>query len=78
MFSRSDSPDEVVFAAAQSNGCVMITCNRDDFLRLAAKAPHGGLIILIRRRSPQVECANLLKLIGQAGEQGLVANINFA
>jgi predicted nuclease of predicted toxin-antitoxin system len=32
--------DETVFAAAQSNQCVMITCNRDDFLKLAAKGPH--------------------------------------
>ena len=73
-----DSPDEVVFATAQSNQCVMITCNRNDFLRLAAKGPHLGLIILIRRRSPQVECTNLLRLIHQAGEQGLRGNINFA
>lgn len=70
--------DETVFAAAQSNQCVMITCNRDDFLKLAAKGPHLGLIILIRRRSPQAECANLLRLIRKAGEQGLQGNINFA
>jgi len=73
-----DSPDEVVFATAQSNQCVMITCNRNDFLRLAAKGPHLGLIILIRRRSPQVECTNLLRLIRRADEQGLSGNINFA
>jgi predicted nuclease of predicted toxin-antitoxin system len=70
--------DETVFAAAQNNQCVMITCNRDDFLKLAAKGPHLGLIILIRRRSPQAECANLLRLIRKAGEQGLQGNINFA
>ena len=70
--------DETVFAAAQSNQRVMITCNRDDFLKLAAKGPHLGLIILIRRRSPQAECANLLRLIRKAGEQGLRGNINFA
>jgi len=70
--------DETVFAAAQSNQRVMITCNRDDFLGLAAKGPHLGLIILIRRRSPQAECANLLRLIRKAGEQGLRGNINFA
>jgi len=70
--------DETVFAAAQSNQRVMITCNRDDFLKLAAKGPHLGLIILIRRRSPQAECANLLRLIRKAGEQGLQGNINFA
>ncbi len=56
----------------------MITCNRDDFLKLAAKGPHLRLIILIRRRSPQAECANLLRLIRKAGEQGLQGNINFA
>jgi predicted nuclease of predicted toxin-antitoxin system len=75
---RRTASDETVFAAAQSNQCVMITCNRDDFLKLAAKGPHLGLIILIRRRSPQAECANLLRLIRKAGEQGLQGNINFA
>jgi predicted nuclease of predicted toxin-antitoxin system len=70
--------DETVFAAAQNNQCVMITCNRDDFLKLAAKGPHLGLIILIRRRSPQAECANLLRLIRKAGGQGLQAHIDFA
>jgi predicted nuclease of predicted toxin-antitoxin system len=73
-----NSLDEAVFATAQSNQCVMITCNRNDFLRLAAKGPHLGLIILIRRRSPQVECTNLLRLIQQAGESRLIGNINFA
>ena len=67
-----------VFAAAQSNQCVMITCNRNDFLKLAARGPHLGLIIVIRRRSPQAECTNLLRLIRKAGEQGLQGNINFA
>ena len=56
----------------------MITCNRDDFLKLAAKGPHLGLIVLIRRRTPQAECANLLRLIRKAGDQGLLGNINFA
>ena len=70
--------DETVFAAAQSNQRVMIHCNRVDFLKLAAKGPHLGLIILIRRRSSQAECANLLRLIRKAGEQGLQGNINFA
>ena len=72
------APDEDVFATAQSYRCVLITCNRDDFLQLAARGPHLGLIILIRRRSPQAECTNLLRLIRKAGEQGLQGNINFA
>lgn len=70
--------DEDAFAAAQSNQSVMITCNRNDFLKLAARAPHLGLIILIRRRSSQAECTNLLRLIRKAGEEGLQGNINFA
>jgi len=77
LLARS-APDEDVLAAAQSNQCVMITCNRDDFLKLAARGPHLGLIILIRRRSPHAECTNLLRLIRKAGEQGLKGNINFA
>jgi len=56
----------------------MISCNRDDFLKLAGRGPHLGLIILIRHRNPQTECTNLLRLIGKAGEQGLKGNINFA
>jgi len=73
-----NAPDHLVFATAQSNQCVMITCNRNDFLELAAKGPHLGLIVLIRRRTSQAECTNLLRLIHQAGEEGLRGNINFA
>lgn len=73
-----DSADELIFTTAQQNRCVMITCNRNDFLALAKKAPHYGLIILIRRRSAQLECTNLLRLIRRAGQQGLDSNINFA
>ena len=41
----------------------MITCNRNDFLALARNVPDNGLIILIRRRSAQLECTNLVRLI---------------
>ncbi len=73
-----DSVDELIFTTAEQNRCVMITCNRNDFLALATKVRHHGLIILIRRRSAQLECTNLLRLIRQAGQQGLDSNINFA
>jgi predicted nuclease of predicted toxin-antitoxin system len=72
-----DSADDLVFTTAQQNRCIIVTCNRNDFLALAKKAPHCGLIILIRRRSAQLECTNLLRLIRQAGDQGLDGNINF-
>jgi len=71
------APDDDVFTTAQRNQCVMITCNRDDFLKLAAKGPHLGLVILIRRRSPQAECTNLLRLVRRAGEQGLRGQYQF-
>jgi len=70
--------DDEVFAYACEQGVLMVTCNRDDFLELAAGRRHPGLIILIRRRTHQAEAAHLLKLIENAGEEGLRGNINFA
>ena len=75
--------DEEVFEYAQKDGLRIITCNRDHFLAQAEKAirsksPFAGLVILIRRRSRQLECAHLLNLIRKAGESGLSANVNFA
>jgi len=70
--------DDEVFAYACEQGVLMVTCNRDDFLELAAVRKHPGLIILIRRRTHQAEAAHLLKLIENAGEEGLRGNINFA
>ena len=62
---------------------MIITCNRDHFLAQAektikAKTSFAGLVILIRRRSRQSECAHLLKLMRKTGEAGLSGNINFA
>ncbi len=60
-----------------------MTCNRSHFLELAKLAiaggrPFAGLIILIRRRTRQAECAHLLSLLRRAGEAGLAGNINLA
>lgn len=55
-----------------------MTCNRDDFLALTSGQPGTGLIVLIRRRTRQAECAHLLALIEKAGEEGLRGNDNFA
>jgi predicted nuclease of predicted toxin-antitoxin system len=73
-----ESSDEQVFAYAIAQGMLMVTCNRDDFLNQAAAQANPGLIILIRRRTRQAECAHLLALIDRAGELGLGGNINFA
>jgi len=79
----SAATDEQVFEYAQKNQLKLITCNRDHYLGLAKTAIGGpggfwGLIILVRRRSRQAECANLLRLLRQAGDSGLSGNINFA
>lgn len=72
-------PDAEVFAYAQTHGLITVTCNRGDFLALANEHPaHPGLVILIRRRTRQAECAKMLNLLKRAGETGLRRNVNFA
>ena len=70
--------DRMALRYASSREWLMVTCNRRDFLRLAATERHAGLIILVRRRSRVAECAALLRLLERAGESGIVGNINFA
>lgn len=75
--------DEVVFRCAQDQRRIIITCNRGHYLALAEKAiapetPFAGLIVLIRRRTRQAECAHLLQLFRRAGPSGLDGNVNFA
>jgi predicted nuclease of predicted toxin-antitoxin system len=66
----------LAYAAAQKQ--ILITCNRDDFVTLAKTQPYHGLIVLFRRKSRMAERAALVRLLENAGEQGLVRNINFA
>jgi len=71
--------DEAAFAYACAHGLITITCNRDDYLGLARQhAGHPGVIVLVRRRTRQLETSRLLTLLTSAGEQGLAHNINFA
>lgn len=73
------TPDEIVWTHSCADGRIMVSCNRAHFIALAvAVETHPGLIILNRRRTRQAEAACFLKLIAQAGEQGLTNNINFA
>ena len=75
----ANTPDEEAFAYARAHSLITITCNRDDYLTLAARYPdHPGLIILVRRRTRQTETSRLLMLLHRAGEQGLVNHVNFA
>ena len=73
-----DSSDAAVLQFAHEGGCVLPTCNRDDFLRLAETMPHHGIIIVIRRRTRADERAALFRLLERAGEAGIQNNITFA
>jgi predicted nuclease of predicted toxin-antitoxin system len=70
--------DPAVLQFAHDHDCLLITCNRDDFITLAEAGRHHGLIILIRRKTRAAERAALLRLLERAGESGLRDNINFA
>ena len=77
------TPDDQVFSFGQRQQRIIISCNRQHFLALAREAisrqiPFPGLIILIRRRTRQAECAHILSLLRRAGETGLSGNINLA
>jgi hypothetical protein len=74
----SDSSDEAVLRFALEAGCILLTCNRDDFLHLAATKPHYGIVIVIRRRTRGEERVALFRLLERAGETGLRSNVNFA
>lgn len=70
--------DADLWSHAIHTAAVVVTCNRQDFLKLAGAAPGTGLIILNRRRTRQAECGHILRLVAGAGEEGLKNNINFA
>lgn len=55
-----------------------MTCNRDDFIDLAKRQSHHGIVVIIRRRTRAAERAALFRLLERAGETGLKNNINFA
>ena len=57
-----DASDESVLQFAHERGCVLLTCNRDDFLHLATKKPHHGIVVVIRRRTRAAERAALFRL----------------
>jgi predicted nuclease of predicted toxin-antitoxin system len=70
--------DEQVLNYALRKGSVLITCNRDDFLKLAREKTHTGIVVLIRRRTRAAERAALIRLRDGAGKLGIHNNINFA
>jgi len=72
-----NTTDAVVLKYAGEHELILVTCNRDDFISLAAAGSHFGIIVLARRKSRLAECSAVLKLVRKAGESGLVRNVNF-
>lgn len=72
------SSDSAVLRFAHEQGCVLVTCNRDDFVRLAQEQPHQGIVVIIRRKTRAAERAALFRLLERAGASGLQDNVNFA
>lgn len=70
--------DDEVLRFANEQRCLLVTCNRDDFIAAAQHIPHQGMIILVRRKSRAAERAALVRLLDTAGETELCRNINFA
>jgi predicted nuclease of predicted toxin-antitoxin system len=73
-----EASDPQVLRFAHEHGCLLMTCNRDDFIELAERQPHRGIVVIIRRRTRAAERAALFRLLDGAGETGLKGNINFA
>ena len=55
-----------------------MTCNRDDFIELAKRQAHHGIVVVIRRKTRAAERAAVLVLLERADETGLTGNINLA
>ena len=73
-----EASDPAVLQFDHEHGCLLVTCNRDDFIQLSQRQPHHGVIVIIRRRTRAAERAALLRLLESSGEGGLRRNINFA
>lgn len=73
-----EAADLVVLQFAHQHDCLLMTCNRDDFLELAEAHPHHGIVVIVRRKTRAAEKAALLRLLEKAGDSGLRDNINFA
>ena len=72
----ASNPEALAYVYAHR--LLLITCNRADFVALAQREPHHGIIVLFRRKSRALERAALVRLLAGAGEQGLANNVTFA
>lgn len=73
-----ETADPLVLQFAEDHDCLLMTCNRDDFIKLAETQRHHGIIVIIRRKTRAAERAALVRLLERAGGDGLRDNINFA
>ncbi len=41
------SSDSALLRFAHEHGCLLMTCNRDDFVRLAKEQSHQGIVVIV-------------------------------
>jgi hypothetical protein len=70
---QQEAADSIGLQFAHEHRCVLATCNRDDFVELARRQPHHGIIVIVRRRTRAAEprqrglSLGLRKPIGKVG-----------
>lgn len=69
-----EATDPDVLQFAHDEGRLLVTCNRDDFMRPGQSLPHHGITVIIRRRTRAAERAALFLLLERAGETGLTGH----
>ena len=65
-----DASDPVVLQCSHQHRCLLVTCNRDDFIELAQRQPYHGIVVIIRRRTRAAERAALFRLLERTLKMG--------
>ena len=59
-----ETADLLVLQFAHEHGCLLVTCNRNDFIELAQRQPHHGIIV---HHQAQESCGRASSAVPVAG-----------
>lgn len=65
----ADSRDDAVLGFCYDRGCILVTCNRDDFLRLAQVKPHHGWQPRRALQASDSEVDRFVAIVRSAGDR---------
>ena len=74
----TESSDSDVLRFALERGCLLVTCNRDDFVALAEGQSHLGIIVVVRRKTRAENVRRCFDFFSARATPALTNNINFA